>query len=155
MKKDTKNVTAPEVTGGKALIIEARFYVEIADNLANGATRILEAAGMEVERVSVPGSLEIPAALQFAALSGEYDAFVVLGCVIRGETRHFDIVCDESNRGVYAVALAHGLAVGNGILTVDTVDQAMERADPDRLDKGGDAARAAVAMLGLKKRWVA
>jgi len=155
MKNDIKNTTAPEVTGGKALIIEARFYVEIADNLAAGATRILEAAGMDVERVSVPGSLEIPAALQFAALSGEYDAFVLLGCVIRGETRHFEIVCDESNRGVYAVALAHGLAVGNGILTVDTVDQAMERADPDRLDKGGDAARAAVAMLGLKKRWVA
>ncbi len=155
MKNDTKNTTAPQVTGGKALIIEARFYVEIADNLADGATRILEAAGMEVERVSVPGSLEIPAALQFAALSGEYDAFVLLGCVIRGETRHFEIVCDESNRGVYAVALAHGLAVGNGILTVETVDQAMERADPDRLDKGGDAARAAVAMLGLKKRWVA
>jgi 6,7-dimethyl-8-ribityllumazine synthase len=155
MKKESKTITAPEVTGGKALIIEARFYTEIADSMASGAIRVLEAAGMEVERVAVPGSLEIPAALQFAALSGEYDAFVVLGCVIRGETFHFDIVCNESNRGVYAVALAHGLAVGNGILTVDTLEQALERADVDRLDKGGDAARAAVSMLVLKNRWAA
>ncbi len=153
MKKNTKTFAAPVITGGKALIIEARFYTEIADSMADGATRVLEASGMEVERVAVPGSLEIPAALQFAAISGEYDAFVVLGCVIRGETFHFDIVCNESNRGVYAVALAHGLAVGNGILTVDTLEQAMERADVDRLDKGGDAARAAVSMLVLKRRW--
>lgn len=155
MKKDSKTIIAPETTGGRALIIEARFYTEIADMMADGAIRVLEAAGMTCERVAVPGSLEIPAALQFAAESGQYDAFVVLGCVIRGETRHFDIVCDESNRGVYAVTLAHGLALGNGILTVDTLDQALERADVNRLDKGGDAARAAVTMLNLKRRWAA
>lgn len=155
MKTPDKHHAAPEKTGGKALIIEARFYTEIADNLASGAMRVLEAAGMDVERVAVPGSLEIPAALKFAAQSGLYDAFVVLGCVIRGETRHFDIVCDESNRGVNAMILELGLAVGNAILTVDTVEQAQERADPDRLDKGGDAARAAVSMLSLKRRWAA
>ncbi|MBU6235054.1 MAG: 6,7-dimethyl-8-ribityllumazine synthase [Alphaproteobacteria bacterium] len=155
MKRDSRNTATPEQVVGKALIIEARFYTEIADMLADGATRVLQAAGMDVERVAVPGSLEIPAALQFAAESGEYDAFVVMGCVIRGETRHFDIVCDESNRGVYAVTLAQGLALGNAILTVDTIEQALERADVERLDKGGDAARAAVAMLALKKRWAA
>ncbi|NBX65820.1 MAG: 6,7-dimethyl-8-ribityllumazine synthase [Proteobacteria bacterium] len=154
MKRE-KNNNAVEKTGGKALIIEARFYTEIADKLADGAARVLEAAGMTVERASVPGCLEIPAALQFAAESGQYDAFVVLGCVVRGETRHFDIVCDESNRGVYAVTLANGLALGNGILTVDTMEQALERADVNQLDKGGDAARAAVTMLGLKRRWAA
>jgi 6,7-dimethyl-8-ribityllumazine synthase len=155
MKKESKTVAAPEKIGGKALIIEARFYTEIADMLAEGAIRIFEAAGMAVERVEVPGSLEIPSALQFAAESGQYDAYVVMGCVIRGETKHFDIVCEESNRGVYAVALAGGLALGNGILTVDTVEQALERADVSRLDKGGDAARAAVTMLALKRRWAA
>lgn len=155
MKKNSKNTSAPELTGGKALVIEARFYQEIADHLFAGASRILEAAGMSVERVEVPGSLEIPAALQFAANSGEYDAFVVLGCVIRGETYHFEIVCNESARGIHAVALAEGLAVGNAVLTVDTIEQAMERADPDRLDKGGDAARAAVRMLTLKRQWAA
>lgn len=154
MKRD-KVQDKVEKTGGKALIIEARFYTEIADMMAEGAMRVFEAAGMEVERVAVPGSLEIPSALQFAAESGQYDAFVVMGCVIRGETKHFDIVCEESNRGVYAVTLAHGLALGNGILTVDTPEQAKERADVGRLDKGGDAARAAVTMLTLKRRWAA
>lgn len=155
MKKESRDISAPEQTGGHALILEARFYTEIADHMAAGATRILEAAGMTVERVAVPGSLELPAALQFAALSGKYDAFVVLGCVVRGETYHFDIVCNESNRGIYDVVHAGNLALGNGILTVETIEQAQERADPDRLDKGGDAARAAVRMVQLKKQWAA
>lgn len=154
MKRQNNNTEIAK-TGGKALIIEARFYIEIADMMAEGAMRVLEAAGMEIDRAEVPGALEIPAALQFAAESGEYDAYVVTGCVIRGETKHFDIVCEESNRGVSVVTLANGLALGNGILTVDTVDQALERADIDGLDKGGDAARAAVTMLQLKRRWAA
>lgn len=153
MKTDKKH-EAPQKTGGKALILEAKFYQEIADGLFAGASRVLEAAGMTYDRVDVPGSMELPAALQFAARSGEYDAFIVSGCVIRGETKHFDVVVNESTRGVTDVALIHGLCVGNAILTVDTIEQAQERADPDRLDKGGDAARAAVRMVQLKRKWI-
>lgn len=153
MKKTIKNNVASDVIGGKALIIEARFYAEISDQLATGAIRVLEAAGMTWERIAVPGSMEIPAALQFAAASNQYDAFIVTGCVIRGETKHFDIVCNESNRGVYDAVSRHGLALGNAILTVETIEQAIERADPDTLDKGGDAARAALRMLQLKRQW--
>jgi 6,7-dimethyl-8-ribityllumazine synthase len=154
MKVEKKN-TVPEKTGGHALIIEAKFYQEIADGLFAGAARILEASGMTYERIDVPGSMELPVALQLAAMSGRYDAFVVTGCVIRGETKHFDVVVNESTRGVTEVALKHSLAVGNAILTVETIEQAQERADPDRLDKGGDAARAAVRMLTLKRQWSA
>lgn len=149
MKQDKKNIPAPEKVGGKALVIEARFYGDIADAMYEGASRVLEAAGMSVERLDVPGALEIPSALQFAA--GKYDAYVVTGCVIRGETYHFEIVCNESARGIADVALKHNLAVGNAVLTVNSVEQAMERADPGKLDKGGDAARAAVRMLSIKK----
>ena len=153
MKTD-KDTSAVEKVGGRALVIEARFYGEIADNMFEGARRVLEAAGMSVERVDVPGSLEIPAALKFAALSKKYDAYVVTGCVIRGETYHFDIVCNESARGITDVSLELNLPVGNGILTVDTIEQAIERADPENMDKGGGAARAAVKMLALKKKWL-
>ncbi len=156
--KVNKEKVAPERLvpvqgGGRALVIEARFYTEIADGLYDGAARVLEAAGMTVERVDVPGSLEIPAALQMAAQTGKYDAFVVTGCVIRGETYHFEIVCNESARGVNDVVLRHNVPLGNAILTVDSIEQAQERADPDRLDKGGDAARAATRMLALKRGW--
>jgi 6,7-dimethyl-8-ribityllumazine synthase len=155
MKRETKDTSAPERVGGHALIIEARFYHEIADMLCAGAMRVLEAAGMGVTRVTVPGALEIPAALKFAAESGKYDAYVLLGCVVRGETYHFEIVCNESARGISDTVLKHGLALGNAVLTVENIEQAIERADPDRLDKGGDAARAAVRMLALKREWSA
>ncbi|MCB1537495.1 MAG: 6,7-dimethyl-8-ribityllumazine synthase [Rhodospirillales bacterium] len=155
MKIERTNKDAPAKVGGRALVIEARFYQEIADQMFVGAARVLEAAGMAVERIDVPGALEIPAALQMAALSGRYDAFVVTGCVIRGETYHFEIVCGESAHGISSVTLAHELCVGNAVLTVNTIEQAAERADPDRLDKGGDAARAAVRMLEVKKAFVA
>ena len=140
----------------RLLVVEARFYEDIADMLLTGATRALEQAGAAFDRVSVPGSLEItPAiaiALDAAAESGKaYDGAVALGCVIRGETSHYDIVAGESARGLTELALAHALPVGNGILTVDTEAQAVERARPDRWDKGGGAARAALALIRLKR----
>lgn len=141
------------MTAPHCLIIEARFYTHISDMLAAGATTALDAAGATYDRVAVPGALEIPSILSFAAQSGKYDAYVVLGCVIRGETGHYDIVCNESARGIYEVALSQNLAVGNGILTVEDEEQALVRADPARKNKGRDAAVAALEVLALKHRF--
>ncbi len=132
------------------LIIEARFYTHIADMLVSGAMKALDEVGVTYDRVEVPGALEIPSVLSFAGQSGQYDAFIVLGCVIRGETGHYDIVCNESARGVYEVSLALDLAVGNGILTVENEAQAIVRADPAQKNKGRDAAVAALEVLALK-----
>jgi len=134
----------------KVLIIEARYYDHISDFLLQGAKAALEQAGASYDVLTVPGALEIPAALNMS-LKGGCDAFVVLGCVIRGETSHYDIVCNESARGVYDLTLKHDLALGNGILTVENEAQALARAKPDEKDKGGDAARAALRMLEIKK----
>ncbi len=146
--------------GARILIVEARFYDDIADMLLTGARRALEKSGAAFDRVSVPGSLEIPPAiaiaLDAATRRGEpYDGVVALGCVIRGETSHYDIVAGESARGLMDLALSHRLAVGNGILTVDTEEQAVARARPDKWDKGGGAARAALALVRLKRRLAA
>jgi len=136
---------------GHFLIVEARFYAEIADAQAEGAIHALEAVGCSYERISVPGALEIPAAIAFAH-TGErhFDGYVALVCVIRGETSHYDTVCNESARGLMDLALAETIAIGNGILTVENEEQAWARADRTRKDKGGDAARAALAMVNLK-----
>ena len=139
------------------LIVEARFYNDISDALLDGAVSALEKAGAKFDRIAVPGALEIPAAVLFAAKASEgagktYDGFVALGCVIRGETYHFEIVSNESARGLTDLALQHGLCIGNGILTVETEEQAMDRARRDSLDKGGDAARACLALIDLKAR---
>ncbi len=131
------------------LIVEARFYTAIADAMAAGAISVLEAAGADYERIEVPGALEIPAAIAMAAqrINGpQYDGYIALGCVIRGETYHFEIVSNESARGIMDLTVRHCLAVGNGIVTAENEDQAWDRADPQRKDKGGDAARAALAM---------
>lgn len=136
-------------------IIEARFYDQINDQLLEGAIAAVTAAGGTYEIITVPGALEIPAAVQFSALRTEgepFDAFVVLGCVIRGATGHYDIVCNESSRGLMNVTLMLNLPVGNGILTVENEEQALERADQTRLNKGGDAAMAALSMLSLKQK---
>lgn len=138
----------------KILIIEARFYTHIADMLKKGATEYLSDNNIAYDSIEVPGALEIPSALSFAAQSGEYDGFVILGCVIRGETGHYDIVCNESARGVYSIALAHDLPVGNGILTVDSEEQAIVRADPVQKNKGRDAAEAAIALINIKKKFL-
>ncbi len=141
----------------KALIIEADFYTHISDLLRAGAISVLEEAGIEHDVVVVPGALEIPAALLFVVENNlkTYDCFVVLGCVIRGETSHYDIVCNESARGLYDLALQYSLALGNGILTVENEEQAIERADPQKKDKGGAAAKAALHMLAVKKKYAA
>ena len=135
----------------RLLIVEARFYDHLNDLLLQGARAAIEAAGHSHETVTVPGALEVPAAIALAAESGRYDAFVALGVVIRGETYHFEIVAGESARGIMALTL-DGLAVGNGILTVEDEAQALARARPDEKDKGGEAANAALAMMKLKER---
>jgi 6,7-dimethyl-8-ribityllumazine synthase len=134
------------------LIVEARFYAHLNDLLLSGARTALQEAGHDYEVVTVPGALEVPGAIALAAETGDYDGYVALGVVIRGETYHFEIVAGESARGIMALAL-DGLPVGNGILTVENEEQALVRADPDQKDKGGEAAKAAVAMLQLKQRF--
>ena len=136
----------------KILIVEARFYAHLNDMLLAGARAAIEAAGHRHETVTVPGALELPGAIALAADSEKYDAFVALGAVIRGETYHFEIVAGESARGLLALTM-DGIAVGNGILTVENEAQAIVRADPAQADKGGDAARAALALLELKGRF--
>ena len=133
------------------LIVEARFYDHLNDMLIAGARAAIEGAGHACEVLTVPGALEVPGAIALAAETGRYDAFVALGVVIRGETYHFEIVSNESARGIMALTL-DGIAIGNGILTTANEAQAIARADPAQLDKGGGAAAAALAMLDLKDR---
>jgi 6,7-dimethyl-8-ribityllumazine synthase len=136
----------------RILIVEARFYDHLNDLMVEGARAAIEEAGHGHEIVTVPGALEIPAAIALAAEAGGHDAYVALGVVIRGETFHFEIVAGESARGLMALSL-DGLAIGNGILTVENHAQALARARRDQKDKGGEAARAALAMLALKARF--
>jgi 6,7-dimethyl-8-ribityllumazine synthase len=136
----------------RILIVEARFYDHLNDLLLAGARAAIEAAGHEHETVTVPGALEVPGAIALAAEAGRYDAYVALGVVIRGETYHFEIVAGESARGIMALTL-DGLAIGNGILTVEDEAQALARARPEDKDKGGEAAKAALAMMGLRERF--
>jgi 6,7-dimethyl-8-ribityllumazine synthase len=136
----------------RVLIAEARFYAHLNDMLLAGARAAIEAAGHSHETVTVPGALELPAAIALASESGRFEAYVALGVVIRGETFHFEIVAGESARGIMALTL-DGLAVGNGILTVEDETQAIVRADPQQGDKGGDAARAALALMELRSRF--
>ena len=136
----------------KLLIVEARFYDHLNDMLIAGARGALDVAGHKHETITVPGALESPGAIALAAESGRYDAFVAIGVVIRGETYHFEIVAGESARGIMALTM-DGIAVGNGILTVENEAQAIVRADPSQKDKGGEAAKAALAMLDLRQRF--
>ncbi len=134
------------------LIAEARFYAHLNDMLLDGARNAIKAAGHSHETITVPGALELPAAIALAAGSGQFDAFVALGVVIRGETYHFEIVAGECARALMALTL-DGLAIGNGILTVENEAQATARADPAQGDKGGDAAGAALAMYEIATRF--
>jgi len=143
--------------GTRILIVEARFYDDIADALLAGASKVLKEARVEFDCVTVPGSLEIPAAIAIAVDAAtrrrrRYDGVVALGCVIRGDTIHFDIVAHQSARGLMDLAVSRQLPIGNGIITVDNEAQAWVRARPEEQDKGGDAARAALAMVGLKRQ---
>ncbi len=136
----------------KFLIVEARFYDHLNDMLIDGAREALAAQGHEAEVLTVPGALEVPGAISMAADSGQYDGFVAIGVVIRGETYHFEIVAGESARGIMALTM-DGIAIGNGILTVENEDQALVRADPKQKNKGGEAAQAALALLELQGRF--
>ena len=142
------------------LIVEARYYEDVADALVHGAVDEIEAVGGTHERAAVPGVIEISAAIRFAIKSMELvgmrrriDAYVALGCVIRGETSHYDLICRESVRGLGEISTHYTLALGMGILTCDTLDQAMERAAVDKRNKGGEAARTALHMVGLKREF--
>ena len=148
-------MTAPQV-----LIIVARFYDHIADGLLTGASQALAAAGMPFTTLTVPGVLELPGALRYAvramemhAIDDHYAGYVVLGCAIEGETHHYHHVCTEAFRGVQEIALQHSLAVGNGILTVRNEKQALDRALPERKNLGGQAARACLRMMELKRQF--
>ena len=136
---------------GHFLIVEARFYEDLGDALADGAISAIEEAGGTFARVEVPGALEIPGAVALAAASDHaFDGYVALGCVIRGETSHYDTVCNESARGLMDLTIQQHLAIGNGIITVENGDQAWARARKTDKDKGGNAARAAMNMAALK-----
>lgn len=143
--------TIPKIKG-KVLILEARFHEPITEMMVKGAIAVLDQSGVKYERLSVPGSFEIPGAIKFAM--NMYDGFVALGCVIRGATSHFEYVCAESARGLMALSMDHNIAIGYGILTCETEAQAIERADPKQLDKGGDAAAACLRMIELKSRFL-
>jgi 6,7-dimethyl-8-ribityllumazine synthase len=149
--------SAGDLNGARILIVEARFYEDIADALLAGATLALAKAAAVFDRVSVPGALEVAPAIAMVLDAGEragkpYEGAVALGCVIRGETLHFEIVSHESARALIDLSVARGIPIGNGILTVDTDAQAWARARPEEADKGGDAARAALALVRLKRR---
>jgi 6,7-dimethyl-8-ribityllumazine synthase len=153
--KQKKKEDAAVRTKAHLLIVEARFYAEICDELCKGAIAAIKRAGAAWERVAVPGALEIPGAIALAAATKRFDGYVALGCVLRGATTHYDIVANESSRGLMELTL-RGLCIGNGILTCENEAQAWERANVSELDKGGGAADAALAMIrfkrGIKKR---
>ncbi len=136
----------------KLLIVVAPYYKDIADNLVAGARAVAAKAGAEVELAEVPGALEIPTAIRLARGLAEFDGYVALGCIIRGETTHYDTVCNDSSRGLALLGL-DGACIGNGILTVENRDQAVVRADPAGQDKGGGAAAAALHLIALERRW--
>lgn len=134
------------------LIVEARFYDQLNDMLIAGAKAALKLAGHKIDVVTVPGALEIPGAIALADQGGDYEGYVAIGVVIRGETYHFEIVAGESARGIMALTM-DGIAIGNGILTVENEAQALVRADPAAKDKGGEAAKAAMVLLALKDKF--
>jgi 6,7-dimethyl-8-ribityllumazine synthase len=150
-----KKVTPPKTSAAlRILVVEARYYDHIADALLRGAMKVLDEAGCVVERLTVPGALEVPGAIAMATSARKkqpYDGVVALGCVIQGETYHFEIVSNESARGLMDLTLREQLAIGNGILTVDTRAQATARSNDDDRNKGAHAAKAALAMIALQR----
>jgi 6,7-dimethyl-8-ribityllumazine synthase len=136
----------------RLLIVVAPYYRDVADMLLSGARAEIAAAGATEETVEVPGALELPTAVAMAGRMGDFDGYVALGCVIRGETTHYDTVCNDSSRGLMQLGLA-GLCIGNGILTVENHAQAVVRADPAQQNKGGGAAAAALHLIALARRW--
>jgi 6,7-dimethyl-8-ribityllumazine synthase len=150
--KDVEKSATVRVPGARLLMVVAPYYRGIADQLQRGAETAAAEAEATLDRVFVPGAFEIPGAIALAAKTGLYDGYLALGCVVRGETSHYDYVCGESARGLMDLSVRDGMAIGYGILTVNTLAQAEERADTKRGDKGGEAARAALAMIALKRQ---
>ncbi len=137
----------------KILIVQATFYEKISAMLLAGATKKITSLGYEYEVINLPGAFEIPTAIAIAQTSKKYVGYVALGCVIRGETTHYDYVCLESARGLNKLAIKEKLAIGYGIITTENEAQAIERADPNKKDKGGFAANACVEMIKLKQKF--
>jgi 6,7-dimethyl-8-ribityllumazine synthase len=152
VKTEVEKAPTVKVAGARLLMVVAPYYRGIADQLQRGAETAAAEAEATLDRVFVPGAFEIPGAIALAAKTGLYDGYLALGCVVRGETSHYDYVCGESARGLMDLSVREGLAIGYGILTVNTLAQAEERADTRRGDKGGEAARAALAMIALKRQ---
>jgi 6,7-dimethyl-8-ribityllumazine synthase len=152
MRQD-RSSPIPKLPGARVLIVQARFYDALTDELTNGARMVLDAAEVAYDVVAVPGALEVPGAIAIAAEGSEpYDGYVALGVVIRGATSHYEIVAGESARGLMELTL-DGLCIGNGIITVENEEQAWQRARRSELDKGGQAAQACLTMIGLSRRW--
>ncbi|GEL40973.1 6,7-dimethyl-8-ribityllumazine synthase 1 [Methylorubrum extorquens] len=154
--KDSPKSILESLAGTRVLVVEARYYDDIADELLAGARAAIEAVGAEARVFTVPGALEIPAAIAILMdagrkAGGPYDAAVALGCVIRGETGHYDIVAGESARALMDLSVAEHLPLGNGILTVETMEQALARARVSDMNKGGGAAEAALSLLAIKR----
>jgi 6,7-dimethyl-8-ribityllumazine synthase len=153
MKTEREAAPIDKAKGARVLIVTAPYYRDITDAMQRGVEAVAGAAEITLDRVFVPGAFEIPAAIAHAGRANQYDGFIALGCVVRGETSHYDYVCGESARGLMDLSLREGYAIGYGILTVETIEQAQVRADPAQGDKGGEALRACLAMMALKKRF--
>lgn len=151
--KDVEKSPAPKLPGARLLLVISPYYRGVADMVQRGAEAAAAESGAVLDRVFVPGAFEIPAAIAHAAKTNLYDGYIALGCVVRGETSHYDYVCGESARALMDLSVREGLAIGYGILTVNTLAQAEERADPRRGDKGGEATKAALSMIALKRRF--
>jgi 6,7-dimethyl-8-ribityllumazine synthase len=152
MKTETEKWPSVKLPGARLLMVISPYYRNVADMVQRGAEAAALAAEAKLDRVFVPGAFEVPAAIAHAAKTNAYDGFIGLGCVVRGETSHYDYVCGESARGIMDLTL-QGLCIGYGILTVENLAQAEERADPARGDKGGEATCAALAMIALKRQF--
>jgi 6,7-dimethyl-8-ribityllumazine synthase len=146
----SKAVHAP---GARILLVVAPYYQSVTEMMEAGGQAAASVVGAKLDKIIVPGAFEIPGAIATAAATATYEGFVALGCVVRGETSHYDYVCGESARALMDLSVRDGLAIGYGILTVNTLGQAEARADPARGDKGGEAVRAAAAMIALKRRF--
>lgn len=153
MRDVSEKSPTPKLPGAKLLLVVSPYYRGVADMMERGAEAVAAEAGATLDRVFVPGAFEIPAAIAHAARAQAYDGYVALGCVVRGETSHYDYVCGESARALMDLSVREGVAIGYGILTVETLEQAEVRADPARGDKGGEAVRAALAMIAIKRRF--
>lgn len=153
MKDVADKSPVPKVPGAKLLLVVSPYYRGVADMMQRGAEAAAEQAEATLDRIFVPGTFELPGAIAQASKANIYDGFVALGCVVRGETSHYDYVCGESARGLMDLSTVNGLAIGYGILTVENLEQAEVRADPARGDKGGEAVKAALSMVAIKRRF--